>query len=92
MRKIFKYAPSQMTIGDGVFKCTVSALAEAEVLTVAVDPTGTICAWLLVEDVVSKTEDYVFFIVGTGRPIPEAARVYKTTFQAGPYVWHVFLP
>lgn len=31
-----------------------------------------------------------FFIVGTGHPIPTQAKRYIGTFQAPPFVWHLY--
>lgn len=46
------------------------------------------CAWFFVDTDAPKVERR-FRIVGTGHPV-EPMSVYRGTFQAHPFVWHVF--
>lgn len=51
------------------------------------------CIWAIVDDQ-AEMETRAFDIYGTGNPMPELAmgdaRKYVGTFQAPPFVWHVF--
>lgn len=52
---------------------------------------GKLCVWVLVDDPeVTPAEMRVFYVVGTGNPVPERAGLHLGTVQIGPGVWHVF--
>ena len=69
---------------------TVNMPRSAEVLHVGIDPNGSLCVWALV-DPNTMPEDRVFFVHGTGFPVPSGRR-HLGSVTLGPFVWHVFEP
>ena len=62
---------------------------KARILTMQVDnKTGVPTMWAVVDPEADKTRRQ-FVVVGTGDSPPDKAE-YVGTYQAGPYVWHVF--
>jgi hypothetical protein len=60
------------------------------VLHVAVQEYALGCIWALV-DLEIPPKRHVFYIHGTGHPVPESRlRMKSFTFFQGPYVWHLF--
>lgn len=51
---------------------------------------GKIVFWMEVETDELLMSDEVFFIVGTGNPIPEEATHYQSSVQVGIFVWHIY--
>ena len=51
----------------------------------------TIDMWVEVESE-AEVEDRVFYIVGTGHPLPTAPAHHVGTVQGRPFVWHVYAP
>ena len=62
----------------------------AEVLSVGMQ-SDVPCLWAIVEDT-QPVKLSKFYVVGTGHPLNEytTSQSYVTTFQDGPFVWHVF--
>lgn len=46
--------------------------------------------WVEVDNLEQETRPRRFVIVGTGHPIPEFATEHVDTWQAGPFVWHLY--
>lgn len=71
--------------------CRIQIPKNAEVLTVQ-RQNEQVCLWALVDPEANKETRY-FEVHGTGNPILESdnrERRYIGTFQAAPFVWHVF--
>jgi hypothetical protein len=50
---------------------------------------GTPCLWALVDS--EAPRELAFRLFGTGHPFPEdVALAHVSTFQQGPFVWHLF--
>lgn len=47
------------------------------------------CLWAIVESDNAPAMRR-FMVIGTGRPIPPAARFYIGTWDDDPFVWHLF--
>jgi len=80
-----------------VFKYQVEALPTAQTLNVpigtkfihlALDPSGALCVWAIVEED-APLMDVVVFIVGTGNKIPENT-VHVASCIDQFWVWHLF--
>ena len=82
--RVYKYP---IKIDDGVL---LDMPAGAEVVHVGLQ-NDVVCLWAIV-DPSAEPEPRMFFVVGTGHPIPgEAGRHVGTVpTHGGKYVWHVF--
>lgn len=58
---------------------------------IAVQSQGDVATmWAIVDPDVPKVQR-VFYVVGTGRPLPTTGEFqYIATFQLPPFVWHIF--
>lgn len=79
MRKIFKY---QFVSGG-----RIEIPKNAEIVHVE-EQDGVLCMWAIVNPDAPK-ETRTFCIRGTGHPIDESLK-YVKTWQAPPFVWHLF--
>lgn len=59
-------------------------------LYVGLDPSGNPCIWYEVnpQETVSQV---MFYVVGTGNPIPTRVNIYLGSFVHGSFVWHVYV-
>ncbi len=55
----------------------------------AMNQHGNVTIWAEVNPN-ALTEDRVFWIVGTGNPMPTAALIYIGSVLQPPFVWHVY--
>lgn len=62
---------------------------EAQILSVAMDQSGRLCLWALV-DPDANFQQRVIEVVGTGRPVSMNERDFIGTVVVVPFVWHVF--
>lgn len=56
---------------------------------VGLDPRDEPCMWAEVDSRMAKGE-FVFFVVGTGNPMPVEAKTHLGSFVMGPFVWHLY--
>jgi hypothetical protein len=82
MKTIYKYT-LKMTDSQ-----TISMPIGAKILSVQ-NQNHTVTLWAEVEDAL-PTEDRIFFVVGTGMPIPSNPLNYIGTVQTYAFVWHIF--
>ena len=85
MAKIFKY-PLEIT------DVQVIALPKGAVVLSVGLQFDRLCIWALVDDGVAK-EDRIFYVVGTGHPMPVESMTFLGTVQmaGGMLIWHVFI-
>jgi thioredoxin reductase len=84
MTTIYKY---QLEIVD---EQTLELPYDSTFIHVGLDPNGLPCIWATVDTEQQGRSVKTIFIVGTGRPIPDAAFFYLNSFNQGQFVWHVF--
>ncbi len=84
MRTIWKFPLSPAA-------ASINAPAGAKPLFVGLDPVGTPCLWMEVDDSQPRRE-FPCFIVATGQQLPEKAATYLGTFilQNHGLVFHVY--
>lgn len=85
-QRIYKYP---LRIDDDQ---TIELPMMARVLSVGLDPAGSLCVWAMV-DTLGDKEDVSFRIIGTGNPVGPGTTKHFTflgTVTKGVGVWHVF--
>jgi len=86
MKTVYKY---ELQLTD-YQRITVPCAGLSDILQVGLDPKGQLCIWCLVQTHATLTETYDIFIVGTGNPVPNEAKIHLGSVVQGPFVWHVF--
>lgn len=66
---------------------TITVPSGATPLHVGPDPLGGFALWMLVDDLMPKTDRRII-IRGTGFPVP-AHKTYIGSLHDGPFMWHV---
>ena len=89
MRKVWKYKIAAHPMTEG--KYVTEMPAGAKVLAVA-EQRGASFIWAEIDDN-AEIEDRVFFVLGTGHGVPDAAQ-HIATWQSmgGVFVWHLYEP
>ena len=88
MKKIYKYEINPQLGGTFSLELPVSA----EMIYAAVDnKTGTSCMWFEFNTVDEKNLETVNFrIIATGEEFDDSNLEYMTSYQHGPFVWHIY--
>lgn len=84
MKTIYKY-PIEITDYQ-----EIGMPVNAKVIHAGLDGKGTPCVWAMVDNK-NATESVPVLVVGTGNPIPQSARRHVSSFNQGPFVWHIFI-
>lgn len=86
MKTIYKYPvkivdEQQILIPEG-----------SNIISVALDPNGSLCIWAEVDTKVHSFETITIHIVGTGNPILEWIQFadYVGSVTQNPFVWHIY--
>jgi hypothetical protein len=69
---------------------TITLPANSMILSV-ITQNDQLVVYALVNEIVARRQDFMFYTIGTGNPIPaNFSAEFLQTVQHGPFVWHIF--